>query len=605
MPKRQKDLRKTKKKTGNMQRIARFLYTLGLMVFISTALQAQEVEFKATLSKTKVAKGGRLRVTFTINQQGGDNFKAPSFENFRVLSGPMSSINQSWINGKASFQQSYIYTISPQKLGSLNIEAASIEYGGKTIKSNPLSIRVVGEEELPKDPNDPDYIARENLMLRAVVSEKNPFVGEAVYVEFRLYLTDKVGVDALATVSSPKYNGFWSENIENRNPTPREAEINGVKYRYIVVDRQVLFPQRSGTLEIEPLVQVLDLQLPTNQSDFFGNRIMRRYRKELSSARQVIRVRDLPSEGQPENFNGAVGDFKFYSKANQTSLKAQESLTVEVEVTGSGNLKLFELPDLVVPSEIEVYDPEHSENIAPNRKGLSGSVSDTYTLVPQSGGAYELRDIAFSYFDPKTESYKTLQAPAISLEVSGGKSLSAGTQQGVDKQVIDTGISFKYIATRTDLEPIEEESFFGSTWYYILLFFPMLAIPVGIAVGSARAKRRADVVGRKRRKANRLARKYLSEARKNMAKKEAFYESLERALHNYLKAKLSVETTDIEKDNIRRLLDEKGVDSETIDLFIQVFDDCEFARYTPITDVMMKQEYEKAKEALSSIDKFF
>jgi hypothetical protein len=291
--------------------------------------------------------------------------------------------------------------------------------------------------------------------------------------------------------------------------------------------------------------------------------------------------------------------------SDKKELKSNESVAVKVEVNGIGNLKLFEIPEISVPNELELYAPERKEKVANSAKGIKGSLFDEYILVPQKGGRYKIPSISFAYFDPKDKKYHELKSEDLFLTVNQGNSIQAINPgaSSVDKKQVIVNDSFRYIATTTQFQPLKRETFFGSSKFYIWLLLPMIAIPIGIFFGNARAARAADLSGAKRRRADRLAKKYLSEAKKKIKDKEEFYGALERALHNYLKAKLAVETTDISQENIRLLLEGKQINSEAIDGFMEVFKDCEFARYTPITDLMIREEYDKAKNAISLIDK--
>ena len=173
----------------------------------------------------------------------------------------------------------------------------------------------------------------------------------------------------------------------------------------------------------------------------------------------------------------------------------------------------------------------------------------------------------------------------------------------IKKNVVANGNNFRFIALDTAFKPAVKTDFLHSLEFYLLLLLPFLVIPIGILMGKKRAKRAGDIFGNKIRNANKLARKYLSEAKKQLGKKEAFYVALEKALHNFLKAKLQIETSEISKEKIVDLLQNKGVDASTINEFIIVLNNCDFARYTPTTDVMMKNEYEKTVEILTKIDK--
>ena len=304
-------------------------------------------------------------------------------------------------------------------------------------------------------------------------------------------------------------------------------------------------------------------------------------------------------------FAGAVGEFSFDISLSKHTLKANESSQIKMTVNGKGNLKLFELPKIETPKELEVYQPERKESVNITSSGLRGSITDNYTIVPEFKGKYKIPKTSFSYFNPKEKVYQTITTDDLYVDVLEGKPLPTNTQStSVTKHNVKiTGDNFKYIQTSTSLEPIKTSTFFKSILFYILLLLPIVAIPVTIFINKKKEERDGDIVGNKQRKADRLAKKYLSEAQKELRNKEAFYEALERALHNYLKAKLGIETLDISSEKITDLLQEKQIDNATIKNFIEVLNDCDFARYTPITNVQMKEEYEKAKQVITQLDK--
>ena len=580
------------------------IYTSLLLLFITLTINAQESALKATVSKNKLGINQRLRVEFSTNKQGADNFKAPNFKNFKVVGGPSQSVSQSWINGKVTFSKSYTYIIQPKQKGEFNIPPATIEIGGKIIKSNTVKVIVLSAVDIPKNPNDPNYIAQQNIHLVAELSKSQPYVGESVYVEYRLYFSDNVGIYDNAITEAPQYNGFWNQEIK-RNGTPvKTGMYNGERYRYAVLHKALLVPTKNGRLTIDPMKMDIIVAVPTGRADFFGNVITKQVRREFSSAKKVVRAKALPLTNKPENFTGAVGDFYFDVSLNKGSLKANESSLIKVEVNGKGNLKLFELPKIETPEELEIYQPERKERISVTSSGINGSVSDTYTVVPEFKGKYKIPKTSFSYFDPKEKTYKTIITDDLYVDVLEGKPLPKNQSDIVVKQDVKiTGDDFKYLQTTTSFEPVKTTSFFNSILFYLLLFLPIISIPVVIFINKKKEERNGDIVGNKKRKADRLAKKYLSEAQKKLGNKEAFYESLERALHNYLKAKLGIETLDISSEKITLLLEDKHVDNTTINSFIGVLNDCDFARYTPITNLQMEQEYEKAKEVITQLDR--
>jgi len=568
-------------------------------------LFAQQAELSVSVSKNKLGLNQRLRIEYSINKQGADNFKAPDFKGFDVIQGPSQSVSQSWINGKVSFSQSYSYILKPKRKGELIIQPANIKINGRTIDSKMMKIIVTEPIAEPDNPNDPDYIAEQNIHLVAEISKSRPFVGEGIYVEYRLYVSENVSVYDTSVTEAPQYNGFWNQEIKINGFPVKMGKYNGENYRYIVLQKAYLIPTKTGRLTIDPMKMDIVIGVPTGRADFFGNVITKNIKKEFASVKKVVSPKSLPLEGKPENFTGAVGNFNFDVSLSKEILKANESSQIKVAVSGKGNLKLFELPTVQTPKELEIYQPERQENVRVGSNGLSGSFSDTYTIVPQFKGKYKIPNISFSYFNPDTEKYSTLSTNDLYVNVTEGKEVvtSNDTNTVEKKNIVSSGKNFRYIENNTTLVKKDDSDFYKSYLFYVLLILPLVLIPIGILIAKNNEKRNSDVTGRKQRKAERLAKKYLSEAQKLIGKKEAFYEALERALHNYLKAKLGVETADISKENITIILLKRNVKETNVKQFIDVLKASDFARYTPVTNTEMKQEYERAKQVIVELDK--
>jgi hypothetical protein len=581
--------------------------TLLLVFFISGVLSAQ-VSFDAKVSKKQLGINERLRVDFTMNTDG-DDFEPPSFENFTVVGGPSQSINNSWVNGVRSFSKSYSYFLAPKKRGKFTIGQATIEIGGETYKTLPIKITVTAAIDKPKDPNDPDYIASENIHLVAEVSKTNPFLNEAITVVYKLYVAQGTGVRNWREIDNPRYSDFWSQNIDLKGINNiQNGTYKGEDYRYVILRKTVLYPQKTGKLNVEPLSLDITVEVPSKRRDVFGRSFMNTVNRTVSSGNRTINVASLPEKGKPENFSGAVGSFNFKVTSNKQTLKATEALELSVEVAGKGNLKLFQLPKLVLPSALEVYEPEHSENVQIRGSGMQGAISDTYTVVPNYQGSYPIPNVSFSYFDLKTKGYKTLTSERLIIEVNEGpvsaSNSNNNTSIGVAENVINSNLNqFSSFKTTTRFEPIKTKPFFKSYLFWILLLTPFLIIPLTIFMVKNRMTRALDVAGNKIRKTNRLARKYLSAAKKSLGQKEQFYNALERALHNYLKSKLHLETSEFNKEKIEELLENKNVNSTTLKGFISLLTACELARYTPLSTVDMENDYSKAAEVISALDK--
>jgi predicted house-cleaning noncanonical NTP pyrophosphatase (MazG superfamily) len=584
-------------------------YISILLVILSTSIaSAQEVEFVANVSKQKLGINERLRIDFVMNQDG-DNFNPPDFSNFTVVGGPNQSVSNSWINGVRTYKKTYSYFLAPKKRGVFTISQATIIIDGATYKTTPKQVEVTAAVDIPKDPNDPNYLASESIHLVAEVSKTSPYLNEAITVVYKLYVSPKIAVDNWNEIDTPRYNDFWSQNINTQGQKVQNGTYNGEDYRFLVLRKTVLYPQKTGRLNIEPLSLDIALRVPTNRRDIFGSVLMTRVNKTVSAGNKTINVKALPEAGKPLDFTGAVGDFNFNVIATKRQLDASESFQLKINVDGNGNLKLFKLPKISLPSSLEVYEPEHSENVKTNLSGMQGDISDSYTVVPQYKGKYPIPSISFSYFDLKTESYKRLSSDEIVIDVLNGPSSNSANNDGTsvvnnNKQSVTLNSDqFAFIKTKTDFTDIKQEYFFKTNLFWSLLLLPFLAIPLAIVIRNKKATRDADVYGNKIRKANKLARKYLSNAKKSLGKKEAFYIALEKALHNYLKAKLQIETSEFSKDKINDLLQERQVNADVIKDFNNLLQNCELARYTPIDIVTMKEDYDKAGKTISLIDK--
>ncbi|MEZ4855468.1 MAG: BatD family protein [Gelidibacter sp.] len=583
-------------------------YISILLIVASTSFASAQIKFEAKVSKTKLGINERLRVDFEMNQDG-DNFNPPSFDNFTVVGGPNQAVSNSWINGVRSYSKTYSYFLAPKKQGKFTIAQATIVIKGETYKTLPVTVEVTSAVSRPNDPDNAQNVADDNIHLVAEISKGNPYLNEAITVVYKLYVSSDTGVSNWREIDNPRYNDFWSQNIDLKGIKVQNGTYEGKDYRYVVLRKTVLYPQKTGKLEIEPLSLDITVEVPTNRRDFFGGRVMTQVHKTVSAGSKTIQVKPLPEAGKPANFTGAVGDFNFKLTTSKTSLNATESLQARVEVTGNGNLKLFQLPKLTLPSSLEVYEPEHSENVTTTLDGMQGGIADSYTIVPQFKGKYPIPNISFSYFDLKTETYKTISSGDVVIDVLEGPTNNSNTDNnlanvGEGKQrVVMNNDQFAFVKSDANLKPIKQSYFFKSTWFWSSLLLPLMAIPLAMVFRKKKEERDADVTGNKIRKADKLAKKYLSEAKKALGQKEAFYIALEKALHNYLKAKLNIETSDFSKDHIKNLLTGRTVENKTVTDFITLLNSCELARYTPHTNVTMQQDYDKAAKTISLIDK--
>lgn len=584
----------------------RFYIFFVLAVISNINAQDNAVTFEAVLTKKSLGINENLRVDFKMNKDG-DNFTPPSFKGFTVVGGPNQSVSNTWVNGKRTFSKTYSYFLSPIKKGSLTIGQATIEIENNIYKTLPVKISVSESVTVSKDPNDPSYVVNENLHLVAEISNSSPYLNEGISVVYKLYYSPQINVTNVGEIETPEFENFWSQNIKIPRLQIERGSFKGDNYNFVTWKKTVLYPQKSGKLEILPLSLDVSVDVPTNRRDFFGNRIYNQVSKKVTAGKRSINVKALPINA-PESFNGAVGKFEIKLNTNKTELNASESLQATVKISGNGNLKLFSPPSIQVPSSLEKYDPEYNEKVSTSLAGMKGFISNTYTLVPQFQGKYPINSVEFTFFNPQLNKYESINSDEIIINVlEGPMSLDESNTNipntETTKNILPSLNQFKFIKTESDFVKINSKPFIYSISFYSILIFPILLILILLIFFKSKNISSSKLKESKSRRANKLAKKYLSDARKNLDNKDVFYIALEKALHNFLKSKFSIETFDYSKEKIYNLLLRKEIEKESLELFIKLIENCEFARFTPASNVAINNDYENAVQVITEIDK--
>lgn len=576
-------------------------------IFFSCLLSAQ-VNFRATLSKNSLGINERVRIDFIMDKDG-DNFIPPEFENFRVVAGPSQSIKNSWVNGKRSYSKTYTYFLSPIEKGNFKIGQASVEVDGEIYKTLILNVEVTSAVEIPVNPNDPSYIADNNIHLVAEISKTNPYLNEPISIVYKLYWKPDLGITNPRELDAPRYVNFWSKNIDN-TPIAENGTYKGEAYRYAVMRKTVLYPQKTGELSIEPLVYDIAVQVPSNRRDIFGQVLSNTVNKTVSAGKVKINVRPLPNQGKPDNFSGAVGNFDLLVNTTKKELLISEAFQLNIEIKGKGNFNLFNFPSINLPATLEVYEPERIEKLKTNFQGINGSLKDQYTVVPSSPGKYAIPKISFTYFDPKDTSYKTKTSSINYVNVKGSiinNSINENNNQTTNYNntnrldLIEYGnTSFK---TKSKFEKINKLIFFKSSLFWILLFGPFVIMSILLIIMSILNKKKKDQNWIRSNHAKKLGKKYLLDAKKNIDNKNKFYEALDKALMNYLKSILLFDNSEYNAKQIRNSLENRSINIKTIDALEEIFNNCQMARYTPFDHVDMEKDYLKSLDIISLIDK--
>lgn len=588
-----------------MQEIRRVL--LGVIALIWAAgmwAQDKDILFEISLSKEKLGLNERLRVDFTMNRDG-DHFEAPAFKGFKVLMGPSQSTSSSWINGVRSFSRTFSFILQPTAKGSWTIGQAEITIDGTVYKTAARKVVVTDAVAKPSDEQTAQDVADQNVRVISEVSKTNPYLNEGVLITYKLLVGSGVNVTNFNSVNAAEYTHFWNQdlpvNAYNFEPTTYE----GKSYQSVVLKRVLLYPQKTGKLSLKPYTFELSVDVPTNRRDFFGRPLYAPATRVASTAEITIDVKELPQENRPASFTGAVGSFDFFVTPNKTALDAGTALEIEVRVTGKGNLKLFGLPELKVPAALERYTPENKEKINNSRSGMEGSISDRYTIIPNFQGSYPIPGLEFSYFDPKAKKYVTRTTEEINIQVLGGAN-SAGTTNNAGVQSpapIERAEGFRFIKLNHQLAPLASTSFIEDLNFYSLWLAPLLLLPIlGWWIRFNRA-RGHDLGALKRKASSRMAKKYLAQAQKALKTPDSFYLALEKSFQHFLKARLSIETADMTHDTIEELLMAQGVSKGVSGRLIELLNRCAMARYSPQQISDMLEDYNRALEVLTDLDK--
>ena len=582
---------------------------MKLLVYISFLfflnISFSQVKFETEVSKTKLGVNENLRVDFKMNKDG-DNFNPPSFNGFRVVGGPNQSVSNSWINGVRTFSKTYSYFLTPEKKGNYTIGQASIEIDGDIYKTLPVKVQVTEAVESSLSPGSPSSVVDDDIELSIEISKSNPYLNEPISVEFKLLFNPKINVTNLGEIDNPEFKNFWSQNIKIPRLEIKSTSYKGQRYNYVTWKKALLFPQKAGDLELLPLTLDVTIDVPTNRRDFFGNTIYTQTSKKVASRKRIIKVKNFPENGKPESFNGAVGNFDISLNSSKSQLKATESFQLEFKVNGNGNLKLFSLPEIIVPSSLEKYAPEFKEKINTSLSGMNGEISNVYTIVPQYQGKYPIPPVEFSFFNPKTEQYVTLYSNESIVDVLDGPTrLSESNVQASNpvSNSITSSDQFNFIKLSSDFIQINRKNIIDSKKILFTLFLiPIIILVLSIIYFNLRNKKVSENI-LKSRDADLLARQYLNNAKIDMNNKDSFYASLENALFNFIKSKYLIEREDFSKDRLKIILEKNKISDNIIEDLIDIINSCELARYTPTTPEGMDQDYEKAVKVISNFDK--
>lgn len=595
-------------------------------VFYSIGIYAENITFK-TNAPEAVVKGKQFRVSYVVNTQNVKEFRVPSLTDFEVLMGPTSSIQSSRtvINGKteSSTTVTYTFILMATKEGNFDIPGASIIADGQQIKSNSSKIRV-----LPADVNadfnnsqgsykqdsqtssatNGTTVSNQDLFITATINKTNVYEQEALLLTYKVYFA--VNLRELE-IKMPELKGFHSQEVELKRGQPTLEHYNGRNYQSLVWSQYVLYPQQTGKLEIPSIDfdATIGVRRNIDPFDAFFNGISNYVdvRKTISTPKLLVNVLPLPS-GKPMNFSGAVGDFSMNTSISTTSLKVNEAVTLKLEIKGTGNLKLIDIPEVNFPQGFETYDPKVINQFNLTKHGQSGKKVFEYLAIPRYAGEYVIPNIEFSYFDLESKSYKTLSSDSFELKVEKGEVVDNQlvTDFTTKENIKLLGKDIRYIKIgNIDSFLSENNLFFGSMLYYLCYLVPSLFFIIVVCVYRKRVSDNRNISKTRKKNANKVAVKRLKVANKLLKenRKEDFYDEILKALWGYIGDKLNIPISRLNKDTIENDLQKYQMDESLTSEFLRILNTCEFAKYSPMGgEGSMKNVYDSAIIVISKME---
>ncbi|MBQ6984833.1 MAG: protein BatD [Paludibacteraceae bacterium] len=610
-----------------------------VILFIGMALTgfADEVVFRAQ-APSQVIVGRPFQLTFTLNDHGRE-LRAPEFTDFDVLAGPYTSTSSStsFVNGHrtSSFTQTYTYTLMAQKAGTFTIGPATIRVDGENVQSNGVRIQVLPEDEQPQQQQQSNSQQggqtasavqqrsgqtgeagqSENLFVRTIASKTRVHEQEALMITYKLYFANVDVAQLTNNTKLPEFTGFLKQELEQGEIQTQLEHYNGRNYQTAVLYRTILYPQHSGEIKIDPARFEAVIRVQTQQrarsifDDFFAT--YTNVTKMLTAPGVTIHVSALPA-GKPAGFSGGVGKFSLTPSISQTELQTNDAVTIKLDITGAGNMKLLKTPAIDWPEGFEPYDPKVTNNFNTTTAGVSGTKSIEYLAIPRSAGEYVIPPVTFSYFDIEDKTYRTLSTPEYTIRVKRGAnepSAVSGQPSAVvsytqKEDIKQLGTDIRYIDTKRGERLKVKGERINYDWIWLWYVVPLIIALVLLVVLRKQIKEAADLTKVKYKRANKVAQKRLKAAAAALKAndKDAFYAAIEQAAWTYLSDRLSIPTADLNKENIATLLRQKGVSETLISEVKNVLSTAEFARYAPSTDHTMEDLYKATTNLINQLE---
>ena len=591
-----------------------------LGILLTLIISGQDVSVKADYPEV-VKAGQQFSVMWTVNSGGGE-FSAPSFEGFYKLMGPQTSYSSSTqiINGKISRETSYTYVFYLQavKEGKFVISPATFTLKNKTFNSDSIRIEVIGSNTPQQnaasggnnqDGNDQVQASGDEIFLNLSLNRKEVYLGEHIVATVKIY--SRVDISGINEIKFPTFDGFLKADLNTPPLTSLQREnVNGTIYGAGVVQQFLLYPQITGEINIEPVQISVLVQQKTGQTDpFFGDFFSSYTTIPKAVISQAVKVKVKPLPGvKPDDFSGVVGKLDIKASLSKDSVNVNDAVNLKVILSGNGNLKLANAPELNLPPDIEVYDPKISDDLKNGLNGTAGQKSFEYLLIPRYYGDFTIPSITYSYFNVSSGQYEKLTTGEFHFHARKGNDQNTGitVYGGVSKEDVKyLGKDIRFI--KSEPGPLRKSGniLLSKNSFYSIYAFALLVFLVVLFVRREHIRRNSDLTLVRNRKAAKVAGKRLIEASRCLKGGliDKFYEEILKAIWGYLSDKLNIPVSDLTRNNAINSLKEKEIDEEKINSLTSILDTCEFARFAPASSgTEAAKIYEGASQFIRSVE---
>lgn len=545
-------------------------------------------------------------------------------DEFEKLMGPTTSQRSQVqiINGEVSREQEYSYTyiLKANQTGTFEIPAATIEVDGEKYESNSLSIEVIeGKEgdngQEATSSGESGSISDDDIFVTMTADKSTVYRDQPVLLTTKIYT--RVNLEGISDIDHPSFKDFITEDMDEEDNIQWSMEnVDGKTYRVGTYNKKILFPQKSGNINIEPisfefLVRMRQSRQSNNVFDNFFD-THRTVKKTVTSDGLSLNVNSLPSPA-PDNFSGIVGDLQMNVDVSRNQVKTGDGITITTELSGTGNMKMADAPEIDIPSDFDIFDPNSSSDLTTTTSGHKGTRTFEQLIIPRHSGTFEIPPVKYSYFDPSRGEYRTLNSDPITIEVErsgdGSGEDSARSRSGPSgrnrERVQVLGKDIRYIKTGpASLKPANT-FVFGSWPFAMGYLIPLLLFIIISVVYRQKIKENANTQLKKTKRANKIARKRLKKAAHLLktGDKEAFYEELSKGLWGYISDKLTIPVAELTSDNVRQELERNGAEENNILRLMGILDTCEYARYAPSGDESQREDlYKSSVEVISKLE---